>query len=627
MLRSRPALRPRSPRYLWPLLFLWLAAQAVTATGQTAFKVQERYTKYQLLIPMRDGVRLFTHVYIPKDTSKSYPILLLRTPYSVGPYEPDAFPGSLGPSPQFAEEGYIFAYQDVRGRMMSEGEFVNMRPQLRGKAKPTQIDESTDTYDTIEFLTRCLPNNNGRVGMWGISYPGFYAAAGVINSHPALKAVSPQAPIADWFLGDDFHHNGAFFLLDAFSFLSGFGPVRPKPSPKWTDRIPYTAPDAYKFYLETGPLKNFDAKILKGRVPFWNEMMQHPNYDGYWQARNLLPHLKNVKAAVMTVGGWYDAEDLHGPLKIYREIERENPGIHNTLVMGPWPHGGWSALPGDRFGDFAFGQATSQYFQESVQLPFFNTYLKDKGASNLPEALVFVTGADTWKSFDAWPPRNVQPKALYFQPGKRLRFEPSKETAQDSFDSYLSDPANPVPYVSGVHERRKSEYMNDDQRFAAARPDVLTYQTDPLTEPMTLMGPITANLYVSTTGTDADFVVKVIDVYPDDGEEEKKRGYQRMVRAEVMRARFRKSFSKPEALKPGQVTPVRFELQDVCHTFQKGHRLMVQVQSSWFPLVDRNPQTFVDIYTARESDFQKATHQLHRSASYPSRIEFGVITP
>jgi len=603
--------------------------------AQTRFSVRDHYTKTEVSIAMRDGTKLYTVIFAPKDASKSYPILMERTPYSV-PYGPDNFPGSLGPSGQFAESGYIVVYQDVRGRYMSEGEYVNMRPQLGSKHGKTEIDESTDTYDTIDWLIHNVPHNNGRVGMWGISYPGFYAAVGAINAHPALKAVSPQAPIADWFLGDDDHHNGAFYLMDNFSwdFDSRFDWPRSGPSrSQGPTGLRYNSNDAYEFYLNLGPLANANARYFHNGVPFWNELMEHGTYDAYWKARNLLPHIKDIKPAMLTVGGWFDAEDFYGPLHIFKTIEQTSPKTENFLVVGPWPHGGWAGGNRSSFGDIPFGSATAATYREEIEFPFFNHYLKDEGAWKEAKARVFVTGSNQWRSFDAWPPHDLKPQSLYFSAAHGLTsVSPSRSTPTEGSDSYVSDPAKPVPYIATVSRstRRDSNYMIADQRFAAERPDVLTYKTEPLDKDMTVVGPITADLFVSTTGTDSDWIVKVIDVYPPDAPETesatgrtKMADYQMLVRADVMRGKFRNSFEKPEPFVPGKVTRVKFALPDVCHTFRKGHRLMVQVQSSWFPLIDRNPQTFLDIARATAADFHPATQRLYHTAVYPSRILLG----
>jgi putative CocE/NonD family hydrolase len=612
---------------------VWLALQSGCSSAQSRFSVRDNYTKTDVSIPMRDGKKLYTVIFAPKDASKNYPILMERTPYSV-PYGPDNVRGSIGPSAHFAESGYIVVYQDVRGRYMSEGDYVNMRPELGSKHGKRDIDESTDTYDTIDWLIHNVPHNNGRVGMWGISYPGFYAAAGAINAHPALKAVSPQAPIADWFLGDDDHHNGAFYLMDNFSwdFDSGFdwprttGPSRSQPSPG----LRYNSNDAYQFYLDLGPLSNGNARYFHDRVPFWNELMEHGTYDSYWKARNLLPHLQNIRPAMLTVGGWFDAEDFYGPLHIFKTIERTSPKTENFLVVGPWPHGGWAGGARSSFGDIPFGSATATTYRDEVEFPFFEHYLKDEGEWKESKAHVFVTGSNQWVSFDAWPPRDLHPESLYFSPAHALSIsQPRASSAAETSDSYVSDPAHPVPYIATASRgsRRDSTYMISDQRFAADRPDVLTYKTEPLDKDMTVVGPITADLFVSTSGTDSDWIVKVIDVYPPDAPDSesatgntKMADYEMLVRADVMRGKFRNSFEKPEPFVPGKVTRVKFDLPDVCHTFRKGHRLMVQVQSSWFPLVDRNPQTFLDITKAAVADFHPATQRLYHTAAYPSRI-------
>jgi putative CocE/NonD family hydrolase len=589
--------------------------------------VREHFTKAEYRIPVRDGVKLFASVYSPKDTSKKYPILMMRTPYSVGPYGKDAYRRGLGPSNEFLNQGYIFVYQDVRGRYLSEGTFANMRPQIEQKKSAREVDESSDTYDTIDWLLKNVPNHNGKVGLYGISYPGFYAAAGMIDAHPALKAVSPQAPIADWFY-DDFNHHGAFFLTHAFNFLSSFGLPRPKPTTVHNPRFQHGTPDGYQFFLDIGPLENANRKYLHHKVAFWDEMAAHPNYDSFWQKRNLLPHLNKVAPAVMTVGGWFDAEDLYGPLKIYRSIEKRNPGIFNVLVMGPWRHGGWAGGKGDQLGKASFGSDTSVFFRKNMELPFFNHFLKDQGEQRLPEAYVFETGANRWRQFDHWPPQGTESKRLYFRAGGRLAFEaPADET--DAYDEYISDPAKPVPFTETITTHMTVQYMTDDQRFAARRPDVLVYQTEPLAADLTLAGPLLADLRVATSGTDADWVVKLIDVFPNAAKDPRGQplgGYQMMVRSEVIRGRFRNSYEKPEPFVANGPAKVPLELLDVLHTFKKGHRLMIQVQSTWFPLVDRNPQKYVpNIFKAQEKDFIKATHRVYRSKRLPTSITVGVL--
>jgi len=589
--------------------------------------VKANYTKYEYEIPMRDGKKLFTSVYLPKDLDQKYPILLNRTPYTVSPYGSDNYKTDLGPNAEFAKQGFIVVYQDVRGRNMSEGEFVNMTPHKPVKRGPRDIDESTDTYDTIEWLIQNLPNNNGRVGQWGISYPGFYTAAGMIDAHPALKASSPQAPISDWFVGDDFHHNGTLYLPHAFRFFNGFG--RPRPAPT---RPPANRPadvlgtDGYRFFLDMGPLANANEKFFKNDVAFWNDIAKHPNYDAFWQERNLRPHIKNVKHAVMTVGGWFDAENLFGALKVYENNEKNSPGGFNMLVMGPWFHGGWARGDGDFLGHVKFGSKTALYYREKIELPFFNFYLKDKADPKLPEAYVFETGTNVWRKEDKWPPTNMRQATLHFHANGKLNFDAATAAGNDE---YISDPAKPVPFINGQAPGMTREHMVEDQRFASTRTDVLTYQTEALSADLTIAGPLTPKLFVSTSGTDSDFVVKIVDVYPDDYPDPdpnptgiRMAGYQQLIRGEVFRARFRKSFEKPEAMTPGKVEIIEYTMPDIYHTFRKGHRIMIQVQSSWFPLADRNPQKFIDnIFDAKQSDFVKATQRVYFGGAQASGVK------
>ncbi len=581
---------------------------------------------------MRDGVKLFTSVYAPKDNSTPYPLLLSRTPYSVKPYGVDRFPDPRGgPLMYYAAEKFIFVFQDVRGRNGSEGVFVHMRPQLNSHEGPKDVDESTDAYDTIDWLVKNIPNNNGKAGMMGISYPGFYTAAGMIDSHPALKCASPQAPIADWFVGDDFHHNGCFYLPHAYNFFSGFGQKLEEPTHEQARPFDYRTPDGYEFYLKMGSLENADKLFFKGKIEFWSDLMEHGNYDEFWRSRNLRPHLKNVKTAVMTVGGWYDAEDLFGALNVHRETVRNNPESPCTLVMGPWSHGGWSVAGGDKLGNVAFGAKTSQYYRENIELPFLKHYLKDDPNGVLPKAYVFETGTNQWRRYDSWPPKNTKPAALYFSPGGKLTLD-KPGTGESDYDEYVSDPNHPVPFIPNIAVRMTREHMLDDQRFASSRPDVLVYQTDALTDDLTFAGPIAAALNVSTTGTDSDWVVKLIDVYPGDFPNPDPNpagvemgGYQQLVRGEAMRGKFRNSYEKPEPFEPGKAAAVNYTLPDVYHTFRRGHRIMVQIQSSWFPLIDRNPQKFCDIYHAKAEDFQKATQRLYRWPQADSHINFMVL--
>lgn len=614
-------------------LRLALVGVLVFCTLQTGFAqdpsaqesyIRLHYTKQEHMIPMRDGVKLFTAVYLPRDTTKKYPLLIKRTPYAVSPYGVDKFPSALGPSEHFVKAGYIFVNQDVRGRFMSEGEFIQVTPHVPKKQKPTDVDESTDAYDTIEWLVKNVPGHNGRAGMFGISYPGFYAAAGMIDAHPALKAVSPQAPVSDWYF-DDFLHNGAFFLAHAYRWLGNNAQTRGKPSTEKPKPIEYATPDGYKLFLDAGTMENINKRYIKDAVPFWNEMMSHPNRDEFWQKRAIMPHLKNVAPAVMVVTGWYDAEDLYGSFKSYQAIEAQNPKVNNVLVVGPWHHGGWASVDGDKLGPANFGSKTAAFYRAEIEFPFFERYLKDEKHSAPAEATVFETGSNAWRTFDHWPPKDAQPKQLYLREEGKLEFEPPKSA--DGFDEYVSDPARPVPFTEKITPHMAIEYMVDDQRFASRRPDVLVYQTAAFADDLVVAGPLDVDLWVSTTGTDADFIVKLIDVFPDDPDAAKQPGYQMMLRSEVFRSRFHKSFEHPEPLEPGQPTRLKFELLDVMHRFQKGHRLMIQIQSTWFPLVDRNPQKFVpNIYFATPEDFQKATHRVYRSSEHPTSVRLGVLS-
>jgi putative CocE/NonD family hydrolase len=616
------------------LVFLTPAVQG-TARAQEAQNlaqyIRQHYVKQEYRIPMRDGVRLFTIVYAPKDATQPAPILMMRTPYSVGPYGQDRYRDLLGPNSFFPRSGYIFVYQDVRGCYQSEGRFVNMTPHRAQKATQKDIDESTDTYDTIDWLLKNIPNHNGTVGQWGISYPGFYASAGMIDAHPALKAVSPQAPIADWFF-DDFHHHGALFLPHTFNFFAGFGWPRPEPTTRPAPRFDHGTPDGYQFFLDLGSLKNVNERYFRDRVTFWNRIVQHPNYDKFWQERNLLPHLNKVAPAVMTVGGWFDAEDLYGAVKTYQTIEKQNPGIFNIFVMGPWRHGGWSRSNGERLGNIHFGSNTAAFYQKNIEFPFFEHFLKAKEDPRLPEAYLFETGVNRWRRFDQWPPRNLQKKSLYVHGNGRLTFEPPTAD-NEAYDEYVSDPNRPVPFTEAIAIGMTTEYMTDDQRFAARRPDVAVYQTDALSQDTTVAGPLLADLRVATSGTDSDWVVKLIDVFPNDAKDYPNMtpgrhlaGYQMLVRSEVIRGRFRNSYTRPEPFIPNEPAKVALELQDVLHTFAKGHRIMIQIQSTWFPLVDRNPQKYVpNIFLADEKDFIKATQRIYRSRQQPTSIQVGIL--
>jgi uncharacterized protein len=611
-------------RFLFLLLYV-LASQFCFSQNQDSIWFQANYTKNEYYVAMRDGKKLWTTVYAPRQKGIKYPILLMRTPYSCNPYGKEVYPTNIRYK-RLMEEGYIFVSQDVRGRWMSEGEFEDVRPFNPNKKTAQDIDEASDTYDTVEWLLKNTNENNGNVGVLGISYPGFYATMSILANHPAIKAVSPQAPVTDWFKGDDFHHNGALCLMDAFSFYSGFGQPRPKPTTTRPKSFEFPTNDNYKFFLELGVLSNVKKRYFGDSIKFWNDLMQHENYDEWWKARTPQPHLTNVKPAVMTVGGFFDAEDCYGPLRLYESIEKQNAGnADNRLVMGPWFHGGWERSNGDFLGNVNFGQKTAEYYRNDIQVKFFDFYLKNKGEMNLSEATIFETGTNQWRFYDAWPPKNAKPNTIFLDEKAGLSFV--KPTINKSFDGYTSDPAKPVPYTEDVHLDRTREYVTDDQRFAARRPDVLVYQTDILQEDINFSGPIAADLYVSTTGTDADFIVKIIDVFPDDAPQfanskVEMSGYQMLVRGEIMRGKFRDGFEKQIPFKPNKVTNVKFQLPDVAHTFKKGHRLMIQIQSSWFPLMDRNPQQLLNIHQARDFDYKKADIRIYHDAKYPSNIQF-----
>ena len=610
------------------LMFAQRPAAQTSAEAERLAYIKANYTKSEFQIPMRDGARLYTAVYAPKDQLKQYPILLNRTPYSLRPYGVNNYRSSLGHGEAYMREGFIFAYQDVRGRNRSEGEFVHVRPVVpAAKRGPKDIDESTDTFDTIEWLVKNLPNNNGRVGMFGISYPGFYAAVGAVEAHPALKATSPQAPVTEWFIGDDFRHNGALFLTHAFNFLSTFGRGKPPEGIANWPRFEYGTPDGYDFHLRTGALQNYDEKYFRGEIAFWKELLNNDVYSEFWKSRDPRPHLKQVKPAMLTVGGWFDAEDVYGPLRIYEAAEKQSPGAVNQLVMGPWHHGAWSRPGYDKLGDVRFHQDTSKFYLEKIEFPFFMHHLKERGdGAKLPEAYMYETGRNEWHALPAWPPKEAKAKTFYLSENGRLAGT-APVAAGAAFDEYISDPAKPVPFVGYITNVMNTDYMLADQRFAARRPDVLVYETEPLDGDLRVAGPLKVKLHVSVTGTDADFVVKVIDVYPNDYPDNtpnpsniRMGGYQQLLRGEPFRGKFRKSLEKPEPFTPGKVEVVEFEMPDIFHTFRRGHRLMVQVQSTWYPLVDRNPQKFMPIQEAKTADFVKATHRVYRSPSAPSSL-------
>lgn len=610
-----------------PALSLCVLAIAALCPAQS---VRESYDKYEYMVPARDGTQLYVSVYVPKAKPGPMPILMERTPYGAGPYGPDTFRNGFRGSSKFAEAGYIFAYSDVRGRGRSQGDFVNVRPQLLVRTGPHDIDESTDTYDTVDFLVKNVPKNNGRVGLWGISYPGGYAALGAIDSHPALRASSPQAPTAEWFLGDDDHHNGAFFLQDSFSFFSGFGSRNVPPTAERTRGVFRfdIGGDAYKFFLDLGPIKNTQKpEYFAGAYDFWNDLMRHGTYDEFWQARSVPNAMKGVTCGVLNVGGWYDAEDLYGPLHVYAKTEAQNPAAWNAICMGPWQHGGWAGA-GRSLGQIDFGSETGRFFQDEVEFPFFDAFLRGDGKPDVAEATVFDPGAREWHRFDTWPPPGIVDSEYFFGPSETLLTSTPPATREPQADSYVSDPAAPTPYEGGILTRRSRTYMIADQRFADERNDVLVYQTPVLEESVTWVGPVIADLWTSMEGTDADFVAKIIDVMPG-GEkgvsDADLTNAQILVRGEVMRGKFRNSFSNPSPFVPGVPSEVKFALPDVFYTFKKGHRIMIQVQSSWFPLVDRNPNTFCDIYSCDESAFRTNKVTIHRSGEHLSRIKVGLL--
>lgn len=631
-------------KYFFLFTFFFVTG-ALFSQDADSLWVRENYYKKEVLIAMRDGAKLFTALYIPKDSSVKHPILFNRTPYSCAPYGETNFSGRLYGSYwiNYLKEGYIIAIQDVRGRWMSEGDFVDVRP-FNPDKKDKEIDEASDTYDAVEWMINNVPANNKRVGVFGISYPGFYSTMAALSNHPAVKAVSPQAPVTEWFLGDDFHHNGAFMLMDAFGFYSGFGKPRPKPTTVGSPGFRIPSQDNYDFYLKTGAIKNF-SKIMGDSIAFWNDLMKHPDYDAWWQARNTRNFVNNVKPAMLVVGGLFDAEDCYGAWNLYKAIEEKNKNTDNRLVMGPWFHGGWGGRSGgDYLGNVRFGSKTSEYYQRNIEVPFFNFYLKLRGTvRDIAEASIFFSGENEWRRLQQWPPQNIIYTDALLNAGNDLNLRiPSMDTVRKRIKSipyteYISDPSHPVPYTEDVHLGRTREYMTDDQRFASRRPDVLTFTSGVLKEDITLAGPLVADLLVSISTTDADFVVKLVDVFPDEFVYDEKEfgkgngsnypmgGYQMLVRGEIMRGRYRNSFSKPEAFAPNKITRVKYELPDVAHTFRKGHRIMVQVQSSWFPIADRNPQQFVDIYHCADSDFQKATIRIYHDGQNQSKIILPVL--
>ena len=613
--------------FLAVVLFLFFSSAPLHAQTAQPQDPPAGFDKIEQMVPMRDGVKLHTIIYAPKSHREPLPILFNRTPYGIDNIYRAFLAGSLK---EEIEEGYIFAFQDIRGRFKSEGQFVMQRP-LRESGNAKLTDEGTDAYDTIDWLVKNVPKNNGRVGMFGTSYPGWLVVMAVLEPHPALKAVSEEATPADMFLGDDFHHNGAFRLTYGFEYSFALE------SSKLTSNFKFDRYDTYQWYLRLGALSNADAKYFHGKLPTWNNFVSHPNYDQFWQQQALVNQLKKVTVPIMHVAGWWDQEDFYGPVKAYEVLEKTDPNHVNYLVAGPWNHGGWNRATGDKLGNIDFGSPASQYFRANILRPWFAYYLKDKGKLEQPEALTFETGSNRWTSFEAWPPRaNVTQRSLYFHANGRLSYD-APSTAQPQFDSYVSDPAHPVPYRPRPVEptynpadqggSRWSTWLLEDQRFVENRPDVLTWETEPLTQDTAIAGDIVAHLFASTSGTDSDWVVKLIDVYPESYPKDPKMGgYELMIADEILRGRFRRSFTKPEPIPANQVIEYAIDLHTNDHAFLKDHRIMVQVQSTWFPLYDRNPQKFVpNIFLARDSDYVAATQRIFRSSRYPSHVTIPVL--
>ncbi|MBL8264721.1 CocE/NonD family hydrolase [Steroidobacter sp.] len=602
---------------------LWMTA---SVAGEAAFDVQAHYDKAEYQIPMRDGVKLYTIVYTPKDTSRRYPILLRRTPYNIAPYGAGRMHAAekLAPGDAFLREGYIFVLQTVRGRYKSEGEWENYRPLRIGKQG---TDESTDSYDSIDWLIGHLRHHNRRVGLWGISHDGWQTVMGMIDPHPALKAASPQATTADAFIGDDFHHNGAFVqaILGWVKYVTDSGAARFEDAERKIERFDYGTPWSYEFFLNAGPVDQINRKYFGGTLnKQWDEVIEHPNYDAYWQRRNALSILDRIQLPTLNVLGWFDTADPYGSMATYKEIEKRNPRNQNTVVAGPWRHAGWRSDDGSKLGDVDFGAKTADYYREQIVFPFFQRHLKQQGDWSAPEAVMFETGNNAWHRFDQWPPQAVSSRKLYMQADHALSFDVPTGKAASACADYISDPAKPVPHESAIAFTTGDTWRIADQRLDATRPDVLGFQTEPLQEDVTIAGPIGVRLFASTTGTDSDWVVKVIDVHP--GTAAQLPGYQQLVGMDLMRGRYRNSFETPEPMRAGEVTPIRFDIVDKFHTFKKGHRIRVHVQSSFFPYIDRNPQTFVDsIYRARPEDYVKATQRVCYSAEGPSHLVLPVL--
>jgi uncharacterized protein len=604
----------------------WILASSVCGQGMRQMDLPSMFEKREVMIQMRDGVKLHTEIYTPKDAKEALPIFLERTPYGISAEDKGYSHKLYGYTHMFAD-GYVFVFQDIRGRYGSEGQFVMTRP-VHDPNDPKGVDESTDTYDTIDWLVKNVPNNNGRVGIAGISYGGFLAAMALINPHPALKAASEQACMGDTWLGDDFFHNGAFRLSYGYEYATAME------SNKERFHLSFDREDLYEWYLDIGPLSNINKKHLHGKIPSWNSFVEHPAYDDFWKRKAIAYALHQTTVPNLNVAGWWDQEDFYGPMATYANLEKDDAAGLDFLVVGPWNHGGWARGSGSSLGEIPFYTDTGQYFREKVEAPWFAYYLHGKGELPLKETLLFQTGSNVWTKFDAWPPKDALTKSLYFGDGGRLSFEPPKGDAADAFDSYVSDPANPVPYRNRPvdetyptdHPGRWYTWLVQDQRFAEKRPDVLTWKTEELTGNVTLTGQVTAKLFASTTGSDADWVVKLIDVYPQkDDAEPALEGYELMISEEIFRGRYRNSYEKPEPLVPGEITPFTIDLHTADHVFKKGHRIMVQVQSTWFPLYDRNPQKFVpNIFEAKAKDYEKATEKVYRSSQYPSHVEISV---
>lgn len=616
------------PRFLLLLFLGPMLAPGLARAVQPSGAPADRYALTEVMIPMRDGVRLHTKILVPESSDGGpWPFVLSRTPYGVGNSE-----RSLDQYlREMADDGYIFVFQDIRGRFGSEGTFVMQRPP-RKAGDAASLDEGTDTFDTIDWLLNNVSPNNGRVGMLGISYAGWTTMMGALEPHPALKAISPQASPADMWLGDDFHHNGAFRLSYGFEYAAMME------TSKETEQFGFDRYDTYEWYLDLGALSNVNEKYLYGKIPTWNDYVAHPDYDEFWQRQTMIPHIQNVAVPTLNVAGWWDQEDFYGPLRIYEAYEAHDTNDKNYLVVGPWNHGGWARGDGDNLGAIDFGTATGTYYREEVQAPWFRYWLKDEGEMTLPEALTFEAGSNRWREWDRWPPTNDTVETeLFFREDGLLSLDPPVSSPEDAenFDAYISDPAHPVPYrhrpieaTYFPHGSRWSTWLVEDQRFVDDRPDVLSWETEPLSEAVSIAGEVIANLFVATTGSDGDFVVKLIDVYPEDYPENwSLSGYQLMVSNDVFRARYRSSFEKPEPMTPNEITTIEFSLHTQSYTFSEGHRIMVQVQSTWFPVIDRNPQVFVpNIFEAKDADFREATQRVFRSVAHPSHVTVPIVT-